>query len=189
MVSDYRQERLETIRAINAKNRRRSKEMERRVMKELGGNRVPMSGAGMIKGDGQVFNPRIGYILVECKLSAGINKYGQQKIVVYYKWLEKIELERSIMNARMPILVIHHLDAKQDYVILHYNYYERYLQTYVHDRPPLVINTGTKGTWAAMRHKLEVDLADYTNYILLESRDNNYIVLTLEYFKELISYD
>ena len=79
-------------------NKTRSKDMERTVTKRLNGDRVPMSGAGFIKGDGIVYLPdNQGFMSVECKLSGGIGKYGPQ-ILFIEKWIGKLQQDCNSMR-------------------------------------------------------------------------------------------
>lgn len=187
--SDYREERLELRKSINAQNKRRGKQMERRVMKELGGTRVPMSGSGSIKGDGMIMHPRIGYIFVECKMSAAMDARGKQRLNVSYSWFDTMDVQASVMNARFPILVIHHHDATQDYVIVRSDYFEKYVTPGVLIEPVFEIDTGVKNYWSAERQKLEVVLNWYTMLMLLRTNRGVFVVCTLRYFKELLSND
>lgn len=185
-LSDFAMERKAKITAINAKNRQRGKQMERRVMKALKGNRVPMSGAGSIKGDGQVFSS-IGYILVECKCSAAIDSQRRQKLRVDFRWLTKMELEARIMNARFPILVIHHMDAKQDYVIIAQQYFEKYFRKSIGDMlPTAILDLHGKNGWTAMRHKLELDFAHEVRYTILDTDLGPYVICPLSWFAALL---
>lgn len=185
-LSDFAAERKAKITAINAKNRQRGKQMERRVMKVLKGNRVPMSGSGAIKGDGQVFCS-VGYILVECKCSAAVDAEGQQKLRVDFRWLTKMEAEARVMNARFPILVIHHIDAKQDYVIIDRKYFDKYFRSVIGDMQPLkIIELHGKSGWTAHRHKLELDFAHEIRYTILDTDLGPYVLCPLSWFALLL---
>lgn len=85
---------------INKRNRRRSVSMETKVMNILSGFRVPMSGAGAIKGDGLAYCP-IGSYIVECKTrKPSITADGRKYIRLEKKWLEKIDEESRYMGTR-----------------------------------------------------------------------------------------
>lgn len=185
-VSDFSEERRAKIKANNEQNKRRGKQMERRVMKILKGNRVPMSGSGAIKGDGQVFS-EVGYILVECKCSAAINSQGDQKLRVDFRWLTKMQVEATIMNAKFPVLVIHHIDAKQDYVILREDYFEKYFRMDIGDMLPYkVIDLLAKNGWNAVRKQLELDFSQEVRYIVLDTSLGKYVLCTLGWFAQLL---
>lgn len=188
VVSDYAEERTAGIRARNAENKRRGKEMERRVMKFLKGNRVPMSGSGSIKGDGQIFS-KFGYILVECKCSTAVNAAGEQRLRVDFRWLQKMEIEAKIMNARFPVLIIHHQGAKQDYVIVAAEYFWPRCGDVMSGEPVRIIDLREDNGWTATRHKLELDFTPYTNYTILQTALGDYVVLTLRRFGELLEED
>lgn len=108
-----------TRQEINATNRRRSKDMERRVAKYLRGTRVPASGAiaGM-KGDCVI--PLVsGFYLVECKLSAAQNETDNHpKIILNMNWFDKIIQDAKSMGAKFGVLVIHFHSRKRDYVFI-----------------------------------------------------------------------
>lgn len=186
IVSDYAEERKRTIKAINAQNKQRGRQMEQRVMKFLKGNRVPMSGSGSIKGDGQIFS-RFGYILVECKCSAGTNSAGEQKLRVLFKWLEKMQLEAKIMGAKFSVLIIHHHDAKQDYVIIPVDAFFTHFGEQLEGAAPFkVIDSRGAYGWTTFRHILELDFADQMRYTVLETTQGSYAMVTLKRFRDLL---
>jgi hypothetical protein len=78
---------------INKRNKRRAAEMEREVAKLLDGFRVPMSGAGSLKGDVLVeaYNGKRG--LVECKTTSSMDQHGN-----FFR-LDLFMMERLIKNA------------------------------------------------------------------------------------------
>lgn len=116
LTSEYELEKTRT--EINAINRRRAKEMERRVAKFLKGNRVPASGAMMgMKGDCYIPLVNSGQYLVECKLSAH-KAYDAPTIILDLRWFDKILKDTKSMNARFGILVIHYHGMKEDYVFV-----------------------------------------------------------------------
>lgn len=118
LTSEY--ELKKTRQEINATNRRRAKNMERDVARYLKGKRVPSSGAiaGM-KGDCTIPLENSGFYLVECKMSAAQDKYGNSKIVLTLDWFDKVLKDAQSMNARFGILVIHYFGKKEDYVFVH----------------------------------------------------------------------
>lgn len=112
LTSEY--ELKKTRQEINATNRRRAKDMERRVARYLKGMRVPSSGAiaGM-KGDCKI--PIVGgeeHYYVECKSSA------QLAFPLTMLWFDKVLIDTVAMDARFGILVIHFHGKKQDYVFV-----------------------------------------------------------------------
>lgn len=109
-----------TRKEINATNRRRAKDMERRVAKYLRGDRTPMSGAGAKnKGDVTVdFTNNPGKYIIECKLSSDRNKDDTPQIAIYLIWLAKLQQEALAMRAKFAILVIHYHRISQDYALV-----------------------------------------------------------------------
>lgn len=112
LTSEY--ELKKTRQEINATNRRRAKEMERRVARYLKGMRVPASGAlaGM-KGDCKIpLADGEQHYYVECKMSA------QNSFPLTIQWFDKVLTDTVAMNSRFGILVIHFHGKKQDYVFV-----------------------------------------------------------------------
>lgn len=114
----FADERREALIKRNNENKRRARQMEQRVAKYLKGNRIPMSGAGSIKGDCMVMRDRLGMILIECKTSAAVDKYGNPQIRIDFRWLEKLAKDVKSTNAKMGVLVFHYKDGRTDYVIV-----------------------------------------------------------------------
>lgn len=105
-------------------NRQRGAAMERRIARELRGNRVPMSGAGAIKGDCTVPLDEHRSIYVECKLTSR-KKENQYAFVIPHLWFSKIEFEAKAMRTVFGILVIHWHGLHEDWIFapvdkLHY---------------------------------------------------------------------
>lgn len=104
---------------VNNTNRRRAKQMERRVANYLKGKRVPASGAMMgMKGDCYIPLLGGGQYLIECKLSANRDAADQPQIVLSLFWFEKIMKDARAMNARFGVLVIHYHRCSPDYVFI-----------------------------------------------------------------------
>jgi hypothetical protein len=82
--------------ARGAANQRRGAAFERRIAKEVGGRRVPLSGGASIKGD--VITP---YLLLECKTSTARNSRGQKSIGLQEEWLLKAEAEAAAEGKRL----------------------------------------------------------------------------------------
>ena len=116
-------------------NKSRSRTMERNVAKKLGGNRVPMSGSGMLKGDGLVYFSR-GLYIIECKFSAlrMDEVHGlKPKMRFDYRWLKKLDEDVAAMKARFGILVIQYHQHSDYYVFLK----EPIFRQYVSDTEPI----------------------------------------------------
>jgi hypothetical protein len=108
-----------TVKEQNALNRARSKAMENRVAKVLGGRRVLMSGAAAAyKGDVEVRfdNYPSGYI-VECKLSAQ-SKKSEPYISLVFKWFPKMQEEAKNMGSKFSVLIVNFLGNTRDYVFV-----------------------------------------------------------------------
>jgi len=104
---------LEQIKAnrkkINALNRSRAKDMERKVARILHGERIFGSGAFKgYKGDCKVpFT--YGELLIECKLTESFHKVLKTpQINLDTKWLAKIHHEAYTMKCRFGLLVFHY---------------------------------------------------------------------------------
>lgn len=180
LLSDYAEERIAKRKAINARNKRRGREMEQRIMKALGGKRVPMSGAGSIKGDGQIYSERYGYVVVECKCSEARNSDGYPKVTVALHWLPKLEKDVEVMNATLGFLVFnfHGKRSDADYVIVRQDWFQRLFKPVLDPEcsdVPYTIEVKTK-TWGALHHKLsewfkqhsEIHLhTDYGVYVVI----------------------
>lgn len=103
--SDFARVRKEEIRKRNNTNKARSKNQERNIARYLGATRVPMSGAGMLKGDG-LWNSPQGLLIYECKYSAAHHaKYGWT-LRVQYDWITKLDKDVAAMKARFGFLVV-----------------------------------------------------------------------------------
>lgn len=111
---------MRTRKEINATNRRRAKEMERRVAKFLNGLRIPMSGAAAnFKGDITVdFVNNPGKYIIECKLSDDLSGSNLPQLVIELKWFAKMQKEAAAMRAKFAVLVIHYHGLRDDYVFV-----------------------------------------------------------------------
>lgn len=157
--------------------------MERRVMKLLGGNRVPMSGAGTLKGDGFVYRS-FGLFLVECKLSAAVHgKTGEARIVIDTRWLTKIASEAKSMRAKFGALVAHLHGDWHDYVIISKEKYQRYFPDTLPDEPVHVF-TALRVVVAFTRSKL--DLIRDKEYARLDAKIGTFYVIHIQRFLELL---
>src|SRR6185436_28311 len=101
----------------NNLNRSRARRMEDRVAKFLGGNRVPMSGAGSLKGDGLVYTP-IGLLVLECKVTSGGGPAGPTLYFPACRWMTKLESDTKALKGKFGILIIHYHGTNQDYVVM-----------------------------------------------------------------------
>lgn len=102
----------------NRLNRQRSKAMERRIAKYLGGDRTPQSGAGTSKGDVVVpFLNRPGRFLIECKLTE-LWRYGEPCIAISKAWLRKIHEEAKQTRALFGVLIFRYHGRTDDYMLI-----------------------------------------------------------------------
>lgn len=181
----FAEERKRTIREINNQNKRRARQMEQRVAKFLRGNRVPMSGAGSIKGDCMVINDKFGMILIECKTSSQRDTHGNARIRLNFDWLIKLDADVKATRARMGVLVIHYHDARTDYVIMRSDLY-----TQVGGTPPTKATTFFTEKHVGFllkRAVLDDALKDSPEQIaLLSNKSGDYVILTLDKFRDLI---
>lgn len=108
--------RRQKARHIAKTNKDRSRRMEQRVAKAIGGNRVPMSGAGSIKGDCIVSTP-VGLVAVECKYTAAVAA-NEPTMTVMKTWFPKLESDVQAVGAAFGILVIHYHNISTDFVFI-----------------------------------------------------------------------
>lgn len=107
--SDFAKIRKEVIAKRNNTNKARSRNQEKKVAQYLGGTRVPMSGAGAIKGDG-IWGSDKGVVLYECKYSAAHHARFGKSLRLSYPWLEKLEHDAIAMRSlgvKYHFLVVH----------------------------------------------------------------------------------
>jgi len=111
---------LATIRRLN---RERAKRMERDIARKLGASRTPMSGAGMIKGDGIIYLPNdAGIVVLECKLSSSTSEAGEPQIPFIAGWLTKLQKDVAAMRslgARFGMLILKFHSYRDMYVMIH----------------------------------------------------------------------
>jgi hypothetical protein len=122
----------DTVRKRNATNKRRSKDMERRIARTLRGRRVPMSGAAaQYKGDVEIpFVNFPGKYIIECKLSSQKNEEHGSFIVVKFEWLPKLHAEVISMSAKFGVLIINFLGSTRDYVFVRRDIVDMLLNKY-----------------------------------------------------------
>jgi len=184
MGSDYGEQRIAAVRARNAKNKQRGRDMELRIMRYLKGNRVPMSGSGSIKGDGQLFCDH-GYVLVECKHSALSKAHGPE-IRIVFNWLTKMQEQGGYMKASLSVLVFHfHYARMKDYAIVTLKDFQRIA---VADSAAVeaVVEKPKRSGWRVTHEFLETCLIRPNSLIELRTDDDTYIIMRLPYFKQLI---
>lgn len=164
-------------RHITKTNKDRSRRMEQRIAKLLGGNRVPMSGAGSIKGDCIVSTP-IGMVSVECKYSAG-TRNNEPHMIVNKHWFIKLEEDVKALRAAFGILVFHYHNVSHDYVFVPERVAHRFLDTTDIATVEDTDRVAFQFTHVHMRERLLTEGA--IRYII---RDKPYILTTLQTFIE-----
>jgi len=196
---------IKTRKETNALNKQRSKSMETRIAKILGGRRVPMSGAASAyKGDVEVTfnnNPR-GYI-VECKLSAQLKNALQPVIRIDFAWFPKLAEEAKNMNKVFGIFINHYKDYTDDYVWIRHgivikliNQYEVLFSTELDKLskvPPIDLRYKLDGIQLRtgiemLRTRIEQDMVTIdscsgVNYTL---PDATYLVIKISLFREIM---
>lgn len=181
----FAEERQKAVRDRNNQNKRRARQMELRVAKVLRGNRVPMSGAGSIKGDCMIISERLGMILVECKTSASRNAAGLSQIRIDFRWLTKLDQDVRATHAKLGVLIFHYHDARSDYVIVRKDWY-----TYIGGKQPTQATTfvgDKRNGFLLKRVVIEKALQDSPEHLaLLSTQWGEYVILTIEALRELI---
>lgn len=164
--------------------------MELRIAKYLSGHRVPMSGAGSIKGDCMVITDKCGQVFIECKYSAGMSS-GEPRIRIDFKWFPKMQRDAESMRSRFAALIFRYHDTRlSDYVIIPISVFERYDDAARLD-DAAILNAGTKSGLDLKRSKLLAAFAGNIrgeNICLLECKHGIYVIMTIDIFKEMI-YD
>jgi hypothetical protein len=93
-------------------NKRKSREQERRLAKYFGGNVVPLSGSGNIKGDIIIPFDDTRNIYGECKMTI------KDTLSVEHAWLAKIRGEYKGMRCMFGVLIVSFEKPIQDFVLI-----------------------------------------------------------------------
>lgn len=94
-------------------NKKHSRDQERRLAKYFGGNVVPLSGSGNIKGDIIIPFDDMRNIYGECKLTV------KDTLNVKHEWLAKIRGEYRTMRCMFGVLVVSFIKQPvQDFVLM-----------------------------------------------------------------------
>jgi hypothetical protein len=188
-MASYAEERVAARRAINKQSKQRAAEMERRIAKFLLGQRVPMSGAGAIKGDCDIQTEKVGKIFIECKYSASVDRQGKQRIIVFWSWLDKMYEDAASMKARMAALVFrYHGTRLSDYVIIRTDVLEKY-DSLERLEGAATLDTGLASSYTLYKHKLDALFAANTSgrqIGLIMCNRGTFVVMTIADFKEII---
>ncbi len=163
--------------------------MELRIAKLLKGRRVPMSGAGQIKGDCQVITD-IGEIYIECKYSAGIDSNGRGPMIrINFRWFTKMQHDVDIMGSRFGAIIFRYHDTRlSDYVILPIDVFEKYDDVRRLDGV-FAFDTGEKSGLTLFKKYLDAAfLANPRgeNICLLNCKHGIYVMMTIDIFQEMI---
>jgi len=171
IVSDYKLRKHEEIKRQNALNKARSKAMENRIAKRLNGHRVPMSGAGGMKGDALVYSP-LGLYIVECKYTARVTSKGVPCFTFPWAFLPKLEKDVQAMRAAFGILIFHYHNIREDFVIVRESDWQRIKPDYVRTQEILKVNNASIA--------LPLDIA--RNGGIISKPIGDYIVMNLDEF-------
>lgn len=93
---------------VNRLNKQRARTMENEVAKFLGGFRVPMSGAGSLKGDVFARTADGDLVLIECKITSRELAYGPV-FFLHADYLEGLVKDAASMAAPYPALAFRYL--------------------------------------------------------------------------------
>lgn len=190
-MATYAEERLAAYRAQSKEIRRRSAQMEREVAKFLLGRRVPMSGAGSMKGDCEIETDKIGRIFIECKYTAGQHKIHGPIMLIDFKWFDKMHKDAISMKARFAALVFkYHGSRLSQYVILSTDVLTRY-DTEDRLTGAIVINA-LKGSYNMIKSELDTALAAHEfrkDVVLFRCNRGEYAIMPITLFKEIIHDD
>jgi hypothetical protein len=191
-----------TRKEINATNKRRAADMERRVAKYLSGDRTPASGAmSKYKGDVKVPLSRNKHFLIECKMSAARDSYGNPEIAMQSAWFPKNKKDAKAMGSVFSVLIIHHHGLSGDYVFVPLEALQ-----WIGDRTsyaevvsdmcslPVAMDYSVKpnGSYRAMfklqrkhieQHMQPVSGMRATKFKLV---DGDYVIMSLEHFRDII---
>lgn len=188
-MSSYGDERVAAKRALTKQIRARSSEMERNVAKFLLGRRVPMSGAGYMKGDCEVETDKVGRIFIECKYSASRHTYKGPRIRLDYRWFDKMHGDAVKMKAKFAALVFRYHDVRfSNYVIISTDVLERY-DTSDKLTGAAIIDTGGHNGVTLFKSAIDTAFASHArayNVAILQCIKGRYALMTLDLFKELI---
>lgn len=102
---------------INRLNRQRGKQFEQEVAKLLGGLRVPMSGAGYLKGDVFARTYQNDLVLIECKFSSRDDSRGSF-IVFFERYFERLIENAARMAAPYAVLAFRFFGSSYTYFCL-----------------------------------------------------------------------
>jgi len=175
---------------ITRTNKRRSKEMERNVAKILGGNRIPMSGAGCLKGDGLVYS-KYGLIIVECKLSSLIETHRSKnpdlKFNYYFDYMVKLNTDVHSMKAKFGIIVFHYWNTRNNYVIIAEDVYRNILKQ---DSNFPVMVTKNKSLFSLKKRTVDNYLSQEEGFIIdFENMGEKIVVMDIYKFRDIIAFD
>ena len=191
-MASYADERTAALRANSKRIRARSGEMERNVAKFLIGKRIPMSGAGAMKGDCEVETEKIGKIFIECKYSASRREGYGPRIRIDFRWFDKMHRDAGTMHARFAALVFRYHDVRfSNYVIISTDVLTKY-DTIDRLTGAAIIQGGDKSGIELYKSMIDAAFAahlDRQDVAVLECNRGRYVIMTIALFKELIHGD
>jgi hypothetical protein len=163
-----------------SRNKKRASAMERRVVKKLRGNRVPMSGSGSLKGDGMVYRS-FGLMLIECKMSSQLDNQQGPQLRLNYAWFDKLDQDVASMKARFGVVVLHFHGDVTDYVALRRTTYEKFFGP---APQPDIAWTNTRTSYKIYK-KFIKDLP-YSGILQITCIIGDILIMGIDYFAELL---
>ena len=179
-MSDYGELRKAAVKARNALNKQRSRQMEQRVAKFLRGDRVPMSGAGSIKGDVDIHTPH-GRLLIECKCTAQTDVNYTPTMYIRFEWLKELDKDVNSMRSKFGALIIHYHKQRPDFVFIKQEIYE-YLSPGLHTYN--VLDKSKTGSWRVTKKHIEDRLK--SGVFCLLTKFGSYVIITIDEFRDLL---
>jgi hypothetical protein len=187
----------EELAQIRKLNRDRSKRMERDITQRLNGKRTPMSGAGVIKGDGIVALPdNQGLCILECKVSSSLHAKNGPQMPFEIRWLTKLESDTQAMRmlgSRFGALIIKFHNTSRMYVFIDTKYLPTVEQTLSVELPRIPGRQLTITAWGNGREKVIQQIPETVFSELvhgtLETLHGSFYIMTFSEFERMFKKD
>jgi hypothetical protein len=187
----------EELAQIRKLNRDRAKRMERDITKKLNGKRTPMSGAGVIKGDGIVALPdNQGLCILECKVTSSLHEKHGPQIAFKLLWLTKLEEDTQAMRllgSRFGALIIKFHNTSRMYVFIDTKYLPTVEQTLSIELPRVPERQLTITQWDNGRKRIIQQITELTLSTLvhgtLETLYGSFYIMTFSEFERMFKKD
>jgi hypothetical protein len=166
--------------AILKLNNARADRMEIDVMKQLNGHRVPMSGAGDIKGDGLGYCD-FGPYIVECKYTSQMY-HNTERLWLNTMWLTKLEGEVRYMHVSFGFLVVRYHTQRKYYVFIRKDWFKKISQELISLDDAVVLDCKKQKRPPISRAVLDAALLVYP-YAVVETQVGEYVVMDMELMK------